>query len=313
VSYTHRTLENMVRQTKHTYRSQLEVAKLMAARMSRNSNTNVSRTSLRPSQAFTTHHLGDNGHEILQLKKKKFNPKSEFAETKEETLSREKKLEILLGVNEQSYRWLEHEFVDTKRAQLVAEQITKELLEASDICHSQNPEKVALATNVDTSPSHLSSIQIQSFSNRKGEAARIEELRSQYFIPGTKNARPLVGGFAAAAYDFIEFENEESNRMKHTSIRQNDEADQKRNQELYLTPIRLVGDYALSLDPPLLRRKNNRVRDKYEITKRNGGIIHPITSLLIPSLTSSSDDQSISALSARKPLPMRRRLARRNE
>ena len=49
--------------------------------------------------------------------------------------------------------------------------------------------------------SHLSTSSNASGNHRVGEAARMEQLVNEQNMPGGKNYRPLVGGFAAAAYE----------------------------------------------------------------------------------------------------------------
>jgi len=56
------------------------------------------------------------------------------------------------------------------------------------------------SSNCDTSRSH-SYKNNESGTRRRGEAARMEELADRQNKPGGKNYRPLVGGFAAAAYE----------------------------------------------------------------------------------------------------------------
>jgi len=58
---------------------------------------------------------------------------------------------------------------------------------------------------------------------RLGEAARMEELMNSHDLPGGPNHRPLVGGFAAAAY--------EAAKAHHYSVRKPTETDADGNEK----------------------------------------------------------------------------------
>jgi len=122
----------MIPETKRTsYIRQWDLAKVFSRRMS----SKPSHDDEKPS------HDGD---EILKLKQQISELKSEIDETRNDALSREKKLAILLHVNEQNYRQLELELANNKRAQLVAE---RKLMHAQlDKCLYQNNAKVNART-----------------------------------------------------------------------------------------------------------------------------------------------------------------------
>jgi len=60
--------------------------------------------------------------------------------------------------------------------------------------HSDSDSSSECSSTIESHHNHLSS-------GRLGEAARIEQLIKSQNITGTKNYRPLIGGFAAAAYE----------------------------------------------------------------------------------------------------------------